>query len=685
MRNGRPWPWGSPLLPALRSLSLPVCLAVLLLVLPGCIPHYNDLAGAPDAATESAMADGKVGGERSGGEGETCLDCPVPCGSDADCPDGRVCAPEYAVCVECYEDGHCNEGTICISNECSDTPVCDEDAACPEGLVCDLELHACVECLGDEDCPEDTECVGSTCSPTRSGCPNIAGAYDVQVFCDGSIAVEMDEIPLLQQDCQFSDPYGLFTGVISDDGSLTLSTQQEDFNMAECNGMFEDGAEGFSVDCSSGCTAVFTLLTSCSCVGKECGTDGCGGSCGSCDEGMYCEAGVCKPDTICAPGAKACKDEITITECNGDGTAVLEYDCPPDSVCYDGECYDDICVPECDGKECGPAGCPGFWCGNCPSDFSCVDGLCQPDCQPNCTNKQCGDDGCGGSCGACPANQVCAWDGKCYSSCDPDAIPFSEIVQKFVSLTYGDGGHPGEALDIDDDVATCTPQGDCEVGLDNQFGGLVDQLAAFVDMNQQLTDLVQSGGSVLLVEFENMKFDGTSFALHMFVGEPVLPKGQCNFQTSTCEYVVSADQIDWESCTPMTSFDNATILDGKLHAGGSGYQLAMKLSMFPFPGPPFVIAIKMAQIVGDISVNQEGDDMSIANGIIGGAIEKQELLDAIDDLPDDGLPVSKDMIKNLLDMCLVNDMDTNGDAEMDAVSVGMKFTSLDGIIVGVSE
>ena len=95
--------------------------------------------------------------------------------------------------------------------------------------------------------------------------------------------------------------------------------------------------------CQAGCTA--------DCTGKQCGSDGCGGTCGECGGGQLCASGQCVVD----------------------------------------------CVPDCAGKECGDNGCGGI-CGACDQGLSCLQGQCQAGCIPNCTGKSCGDDGCGGSC-----------------------------------------------------------------------------------------------------------------------------------------------------------------------------------------------------------------------------------------------------------------------------------------------
>jgi prepilin-type N-terminal cleavage/methylation domain-containing protein len=83
--------------------------------------------------------------------------------------------------------------------------------------------------------------------------------------------------------------------------------------------------EGVNFNPGGNCTPV--------CTGKECGNDGCGGSCGTCTAGNRCESGSCEP----------------------------------------------ICVPSCNLKVCGPDGCGGI-CGTCRRSETCSStGSCVPD------------------------------------------------------------------------------------------------------------------------------------------------------------------------------------------------------------------------------------------------------------------------------------------------------------------
>ncbi len=81
------------------------------------------------------------------------------------------------------------------------------------------------------------------------------------------------------------------------------------------------------------------------CVNKECGDDGCGGSCGSCADGAACSFGECG------------------------------------------------CTPACGGKQCGPDGCGGN-CGTCEAGTTCVGNICEQD-SVNPTPASCNPSGTG--------------------------------------------------------------------------------------------------------------------------------------------------------------------------------------------------------------------------------------------------------------------------------------------------
>ncbi|MBN2497140.1 MAG: IPT/TIG domain-containing protein [Deltaproteobacteria bacterium] len=164
------------------------------------------------------------------------------------------------------------------------------------------------------------------------------------------------------------------------------------------------------------------------CEGRECGDNGCGGSCGLCEVGYHCDDGHCVPDTGCTNDDDCedgyhcddgqcvpdCVPDCDGKDCGDDGCGGSCGDCQAGYYCADGSCTE--CT--CDGKECGNDGC-GHSCGLCSAGYHCEDGQCVEDCDPDCTGKDCGDDGCGGSCGTCNTGYHCE-HGECVEDCVPD-------------------------------------------------------------------------------------------------------------------------------------------------------------------------------------------------------------------------------------------------------------------------
>jgi len=181
----------------------------------------------------------------------------------------------------------------------------------------------------------------------------------------------------------------------------------------ECSGKQcgSDGCGGSCGTCIDGKSCDAGLCVSCvrNCLAKQCGDDGCGGSCGTCDQGSTC--GV---DYFChAPCAPACGGK----ECGGDGCGGTCGTCDQGESCQAGTCVTG-CTPSCGGKECGDDGC-GTACGTCEDGDVCTGGQCVPEgCEPDCDGVECGDDGCGGSCGACADDEVCV-EGECGDDTGP--------------------------------------------------------------------------------------------------------------------------------------------------------------------------------------------------------------------------------------------------------------------------
>jgi hypothetical protein len=395
-----------------------------------------------------------------------------------------------------------------------------------------------------------------------------------------------------------------------------------------------------------------------------CGDDGCGGQCDGCPEGM-----TCNQDGLCCDAQGACQG---VMDCDSDADCVEPQTCGPDGLCQTG------CTPNCDGMVCGDDGCGGH-CGVCLFG-SCNDGVCV--CTPDCAGKECGNDGCGGICNSCDtsAGESC-WSGDCLAACGPDTVSFSDTVQKFTEMKMGQDGMDGQALDVDGNSNTCSPKGQCENGNDNAMAEFFASAGLASDFDAELDSALNEGTIVMVVELDGYNPAGSTFSLNMYRADPLHEMQVCNFQDDHCDYLVENGAIDWTNCAPLVTFDNAKVADGILTAGGVGYKFDLIL---PFlGGEPIVLTLKDARIRAVHGPSYPL--MALVDGVIGGVMETQSLLDAVDELPEDALPggMSKESVKMILNMFIKNDIDTNGDGTLDSASIGVKFQTFSASIVGV--
>lgn len=227
---------------------------------------------------------------------------------------------------------------------------------------------------------------------------------------------------------------------------------------------------GLAVVLAAGCGSGASDECKPDCTDRECGDDGCGGSCGECADELSCTTDRCKSGKCyaeldpnfcvisascvpsgtlnpknscqkCAPSNSAegwspeadgvvcgtgafcydmeCCDHAANCEgkvCGDDGCGGSCGDCGEFEECSaKGECVEKVCEDTCEGKDCGTDSC-GHVCGTCPGGQECQAGACV--CMPKCVGKECGDDGCGGKCGVCQGVNLTCEAGKCVCSGD---------------------------------------------------------------------------------------------------------------------------------------------------------------------------------------------------------------------------------------------------------------------------
>ena len=404
---------------------------------------------------------------------KTCVEVVKPCSEGGECPPGTVCDMDTNTCVQCLQDGDCPEGSYCdpATKTCEKmlcepgftdcvgnaVVVCRDNGGgwdllqtCPTGWAC---MNG--ECI--EDCTPD--CAGKKCG--ADGCGGNCGICPDGTYCDNDECIGECLPKCAKKECGDNGCGGV-CGTCADDQTcsdgqclslmscaqgidcLFLCSMPFDACWENCVGQIAPGEEqsqflklfdcvtetckavpggGFDVACfekavASICMEIYNECVECkgNCSGKTCGPDGCGGSCGTCPAGTYCEEFKCKE--ICVP-------QCFGMECGADGCGGVCGSCGPGFVCTDGSCE---CIPDCAGKVCGSDGCGGS-CGSCanpctgdPDDPSlCLNGACMDVCCPLCGGKECGSDGCGGACGFCPDGSQCE-NGKCIGVCLPDCF-----------------------------------------------------------------------------------------------------------------------------------------------------------------------------------------------------------------------------------------------------------------------
>ena len=337
--------------------------------------------------------------------GQECVHVAVDCDDgnlctvDA-CESDKGCVYELLICddgVECTH-GMCDPLTGCFFEGAGDGAVCDSGNPCTLSDYCWMGV---CQSAGPADslCDDGAKCTVDVCS-TEDGCVHEPvscndGTLCTTDWCDpGTGDCVHQAVDCGDGDVCTVDSCGALTGCVfapvecEDDNVCTYDDCVPGFGCVfvnEPNGT----ACGAGYECSSG-----SCVCQANCTGKECGDDGCGGSCGSCPAYAECVGGSCVAQT-----------------CDGWTCAPANYDsndgCHCDCGCWDPDCdYPSQAVQGCPAE----AGC--VWPGSCGTPGKKV--LCEP-CDYN-------GDCDGGSCLHYPATPEVEFCGQDCSvgPCPPD-------------------------------------------------------------------------------------------------------------------------------------------------------------------------------------------------------------------------------------------------------------------------
>jgi len=197
--------------------------------------------------------------------------------------------------------------------------------------------------------------------------------------------------------------------------------------------------------------------------------------------------------------------------------------------------------------------------------------------------------------------------------------------------------------------------------------------------NASLEESIDNGEIVMLLEHVGFNQDGNPFKTNFHLGG--LAAEGCDVNQQNCDYLVEPSGFD-DACNAVVQIKDVIVEDGQLTGGGKGTQFPITL---PLSADAIIdVTLYDVQIAG--AVLGAGDDF-ILEGVIGGAVKKSDLVEAIKALPEGSFPagLSPDVVLSLLESILVLDIDTDGDGVNEAVSAGLPFIGVPGSIVGLDE
>ncbi len=236
----------------------------------------------PECATDDECADDDSDACNGVGvcdEGVCVIGDVVNCDDHNDCTDDS-CDPDTGECGyvdnsdACDDGSACTDGDICVDGSCKsgDTVTCDDGNACTDDS-CDSET-GCEFANNSDSCDDGNACTDS--DVCHGGACNGSA-----VTCDDSNACTDDSCDS-ETGCEYVDN----TDACDDDDACTTGDVCSGGSCAGTDVVCEDGETCVSGVCEEPCTS--------ECTDMDCGSDGCGGTCGTCEEEEVCSfAGQC--------------------------------------------------------------------------------------------------------------------------------------------------------------------------------------------------------------------------------------------------------------------------------------------------------------------------------------------------------------------------------------------------------
>ncbi len=620
--------------------------------------NARTLAAVAVAATATILAvgcdDGGPGRLDGSIDGSSSFVGVMRCAVDSDCDDGLDCTDDACVdregegrvcawtiqsgrCLidgECWSQGQSRPGETCAMCDAArprqwsgEGMVCDDGDACTFGAVCTSGF-----CVGSSvDCDDGIACTADSCD-AELGCVN-APVLD-GLSCDDGDA------------CTVGDTCGggACTGerLDCDDGNPCTDDT--------CDGSGACVHVNNTASCEDGdpCTS-----------GETCGDGVCGGGGPeTCDDFNACTVDVCDPIAGCyhLPLLSPCCTGST-SICDDGNPCTTDLCDPTTAACS----YENNTAPCSDGNACTVGDvCGGGTCGGSPRD--CNDGN-------DCTRDECNVSvGCfstpvaDGS--SCSDGLTCSTGDRCMAgTCQADVsacgcTPTFEDAGKVTSIVIGTGETVGEALDVDGDGT-----------LDNALA----PIGSFV--NEPIGMAITDGSLMMLFEYQ--RFAPGPFTLALITGELDPANASCGFQTARCDYWSDRASLRPVTCDRAISLP-ATRTGTLVTAGSPTTTVPLAIPL----DATSVLNLTVYRVNLQMTVTLTGGQVTGFSALLGGAVRETDLNAAIRALDPASLPLPPEELVGLLSTLAPNDIDTNGDGTLDAKSIGLRLTGIDGTLTG---
>ena len=612
------------------------------------------------------------------------------------CNDGYVCTVddkcEKGKCIGAANT--CDDNDPCTKDLCNEAAggclhnwqygACDDHNKCTMASTCNSE-HKCVG--NPVDCDDYNPCTKDDCDPA-TGCTHtpVDGSCDDGDPCTGPDQCKEGQCvgtPLSCKDnnlCTVDscDPqkgcqHTYSTGACDDENACTTN---DNCSTGNCQG------EPVNCDDNNPCTKDW-----CDKV-LGCVHDPLNGLCNDsdpCTSGDHCQDGVCKGTPLACNDHDPCTDDMCVNgACTHDPHYGLCDDsnaCTTGEVCEEGLCvngtavncndHNDCTIDECDKKwGCVYTPTPGKCDDNsvCTLHDQCDNGKCvglHIDCDDH---NQCTTDPCDPrkGCyhepkeGKCNDHDVCTTNDRCIEGDCGGTPKYNDPVLAAATFAAGVSGNPGQGVDVDGNPDTCSPQGSCLQGIDNQLGSIAWLL------NPGYTESVGLGDFTIMLEDRDADFPEN---MSLYTGK--LADSSCDMETSECG-VVFFDESITATCLPVGTLQTPVMTGVALSAGGPDSIVPIRLIFGQLQIP---ISLYMAKIRATAELDDMGHPQTLS-GMLGGCIIKNDLRTAIEDIPEDQFtsPYTKEVVSAYIDAYLTADIDRFGGNSPDCISAGFVFT-----------